>query len=130
MVFPHPSFFFRTPDGNNESTFHCILSPFSKCHSLMFVLNCKFGQRSVVCAGWSQATHSECFGLCAQLSTPIILNRFPDSFTCGQNWPLYSPDLNTCDYFLWGFLKEDFSEKAADNNGIKSTNHSGLQRDN
>jgi hypothetical protein len=22
-----------------------------------------------------------------------------------QNWPPNSPDLNPCDYFLWGFLK-------------------------
>jgi hypothetical protein len=36
----------------------------------------------------------------------IISNRFPDRIACGQNWPPNSPDLNTCDYFLWGFLKK------------------------
>jgi hypothetical protein len=36
----------------------------------------------------------------------VISNQFPDHFTRGQNWPPYSPDLNPCDYFLWGFLEE------------------------
>jgi hypothetical protein len=26
IVFPYPSFFFRTPDENDESRFHCISS--------------------------------------------------------------------------------------------------------
>jgi hypothetical protein len=41
----------------------------------------------------------------------VISNQFPDRFTCGQNWPLNSPDLNPCDYFLWGFLKEEIFPK-------------------
>jgi hypothetical protein len=41
----------------------------------------------------------------------IISNRFPDRFACGQNWPPNSPDLNPCDYFLWGFLKEKIFPK-------------------
>jgi hypothetical protein len=50
---------------------------------------------------------------------------------CGQNCPLNSPDLKPFDYFLWGSFKEIiFLKKAAKNNGIYSTNHSGLQRDN
>jgi hypothetical protein len=42
-----------------------------------------------------------------------ISNRFHGRFACGQNWPPNSPDLNPCDYFLWGFLKENifFFEK-------------------
>ncbi|PSN45606.1 hypothetical protein C0J52_17400, partial [Blattella germanica] len=24
----------------------------------------------------------------------------------GHIWPPHSPDINLCDYFLWGFLKE------------------------
>ncbi|PSN56214.1 hypothetical protein C0J52_01438, partial [Blattella germanica] len=24
----------------------------------------------------------------------------------GHIWPPHSPDINPCDYFLWGFLKE------------------------
>jgi hypothetical protein len=61
----------------------------------------------------------------------VISNRFPDRFACGQNWPTNNPDLNPCDYLLWEFLKEkSFPEKAANNNGIESTDHSDLQRDN
>jgi hypothetical protein len=42
----------------------------------------------------------------------VISNRFPDRFACGQNWPPNSPDLNTCNYFLRRFLKENiFSKK-------------------
>jgi hypothetical protein len=37
----------------------------------------------------------------------VTSNRFADHFACGQNWPLSSPDLNPCDYVLWGFLKEE-----------------------
>ena len=29
--------------------------------------------------------------------------RFADG---GLEWPPYSPDLNPCDFFLWGYLKE------------------------
>jgi hypothetical protein len=41
----------------------------------------------------------------------VISNRFPDRFACAQNWPPNSPDLNPCDYFLWGFLKEKILPK-------------------
>ena len=23
-----------------------------------------------------------------------------------MEWPLYSPDLNPCDYYMWGYIKE------------------------
>jgi len=39
----------------------------------------------------------------------IVSNRFPQQFHCGFSWPTRSPDLNTCDYFLWGYLKDLFS---------------------
>jgi hypothetical protein len=38
----------------------------------------------------------------------VISNRIPDCFACGQNWLPNSPDLNPCDYFLWGLLKKRF----------------------
>jgi hypothetical protein len=41
----------------------------------------------------------------------IISNWFPDRFACGQNWPPNSPDLNPCDYFLWGFFKEKILQR-------------------
>ena len=35
----------------------------------------------------------------------IFSGRYPQSYGCGVDWPPYSPDLNPCDYFLWGYLK-------------------------
>ena len=35
----------------------------------------------------------------------ILSRRYPDCKDCGVNWPAHSPDLNPCDYFLWGCLK-------------------------
>jgi transposase len=44
----------------------------------------------------------------------IISNKLEDF------WPPYSPDLNPCDYFLWGFLKDKvFSEKINNCNELK-----------
>jgi hypothetical protein len=31
---------------------------------------------------------------------------FPEWFGYGWSWPPYSPDLNPCNYFLWGFQKD------------------------
>jgi len=36
----------------------------------------------------------------------IVSNHFPQQFQCGFSWPPCSPDLNPCDYFLWGYLKD------------------------
>jgi hypothetical protein len=41
----------------------------------------------------------------------VISDRLPDRFSCGQNWTLNSPYLRSCDYFLWGFLKEKIFPK-------------------
>jgi hypothetical protein len=41
----------------------------------------------------------------------VSSNWFLDNFTCGQNWPLNSHDLNPCDYFLWRFLTENIFPK-------------------
>jgi hypothetical protein len=32
----------------------------------------------------------------------VISFWFPDRYTCEQNWPPNSPDLNSCDYFFGG----------------------------
>jgi len=38
---------------------------------------------------------------------PCVMSiRYPDRHNCGN-----SPDLNPCDFFLWGFLKEVFPHK-------------------
>jgi hypothetical protein len=40
----------------------------------------------------------------------VLSNRFPERFGCGWSWPPYSSDVNPCDYFLWGFLKDTVSK--------------------
>ncbi len=35
----------------------------------------------------------------------VISRRYPEVKDLGQSWPAHSPDLNPCDYFLWGYLK-------------------------
>lgn len=44
--------------------------------------------------------------LYGKFSDRVISNRFPEVLNAGIEWPPYSPDLNPCDYFLWGYLKE------------------------
>jgi len=39
------------------------------------------------------------FGTC------VMSNRFPERFECGCSWPPCSPDMNPCDYFLSGYIK-------------------------
>jgi hypothetical protein len=36
----------------------------------------------------------------------VLSNHFPQWFEYGWSWLPYSPDLNPCDYFLRGFLKD------------------------
>ena len=35
----------------------------------------------------------------------VISRKYPEAKDCGVTWPAYSPDLNPCDFFLWGYLK-------------------------
>ena len=37
----------------------------------------------------------------------IISNKTNKHNGTGIEWPPYSPDLNPCDFFLWGFLKDN-----------------------
>ena len=34
-----------------------------------------------------------------------LKSKFDDLFVSKEKWPPYSPDLNPCDFFLWGYLK-------------------------
>jgi hypothetical protein len=44
----------------------------------------------------------------------VISHRYPARHGRGQSWPPNSPDINPCDYFLWGYLKEKvFPQKPA-----------------
>ena len=36
----------------------------------------------------------------------VMSHRFTERHDCGRLWPPHSPDINPCDFFLWGFLKE------------------------
>ncbi|KAG4075258.1 hypothetical protein HA402_003049 [Bradysia odoriphaga] len=35
----------------------------------------------------------------------VISGRYQERFGYGLSWMAYSPDLNPCDFFLWGYLK-------------------------
>jgi hypothetical protein len=37
----------------------------------------------------------------------VMSHRYPQRHNCGQFWPPLCLDLNPCDFFLWGFLKEN-----------------------
>jgi len=41
-----------------------------------------------------------------EFSDRVLSNRYPERFGEGHHWPPYSPDLNPCDFFLWGYLKD------------------------
>lgn len=36
----------------------------------------------------------------------LIALDYPEARGKGIEWPPYSPDLNLCDFFLWGFIKD------------------------
>lgn len=36
----------------------------------------------------------------------VVAFQFPSRMGSGIDWPPYSPDLNPCDYFLWGYVKD------------------------
>ncbi len=44
-----------------------------------------------------------------------LKSKFAYSFLNKDMWPPRSPDLNPCDYFLWGFLKDKIYVKNASN---------------
>jgi transposase len=35
----------------------------------------------------------------------VLLSQFAEHFRCEWFWPPYSPDMNTCDYILWSYIK-------------------------
>ena len=41
----------------------------------------------------------------ANLVQDYLKDKFGDQFIGKKQWPSRSPDLNPCDYFLWGYLK-------------------------
>jgi hypothetical protein len=41
-----------------------------------------------------------------------VSSRFSQQFHCGFPWPPYSPDINPCDYFLWGYPRDKMFSSA------------------
>jgi hypothetical protein len=49
---------------------------------------------------------------CTPSFSIAVSNHFLQQFQCGFSWPPCSPDLNPCDYFLWGYLKDKMFSSA------------------
>jgi hypothetical protein len=56
---------------------------------------------------WSQIANTVLDILSTHLSDRAISNRYPGQFVVGCSWPPYCPNLNACDSFLWGLLKDN-----------------------
>jgi len=41
--------------------------------------------------------------------------QFPERREGGKLWPPHSPDINPCNIFLWGFLKEKVFQRRPEN---------------
>ena len=41
----------------------------------------------------------------ASIVQNFLFSKFKSKFIDKTKWPPYSPDLNVCDFFLWGYLK-------------------------
>ncbi|GFT37136.1 t-complex protein 1 subunit delta [Nephila pilipes] len=48
-------------------------------------------------------------------SNRIIWLDYPSHFQGGIEGPPYSPDLNPCDYYLWGYLKSKVGQTSPTN---------------
>ncbi|GBM52018.1 hypothetical protein AVEN_122384-1 [Araneus ventricosus] len=45
----------------------------------------------------------------------VIAYQYPNSYPDALHWPPYSPDMNPCDFFLWGHMKDlVFKKKPTD----------------
>jgi len=51
----------------------------------------------------------EMFNLC------VMSHQFPERHEGDKFWPPHSPDINPCDFFLWGFLKEKVFQRWPEN---------------
>ena len=45
----------------------------------------------------------------------VMSHRFPERHEGGKLWLLHSPDINPCDFFLWGFMKEKVFQRRPEN---------------
>ena len=44
--------------------------------------------------------------ICNVYGNRVIGSGYPKFAHRGIGWPPYSPDLNACDFFLWGYIKD------------------------
>jgi hypothetical protein len=50
----------------------------------------------------------------------VVSDRCPSRYNCGEVWPLQSPALNLCDFYLWVLLKEElFPRKPSNESEIR-----------
>ncbi|GBL84814.1 hypothetical protein AVEN_93846-1 [Araneus ventricosus] len=54
--------------------------------------------------------HSE-IDLADLFGTRVIAYQYPNSYAVALHWLPYSPDLNPCDFFLWGHIKDLANKK-------------------
>ena len=45
----------------------------------------------------------------------VMSHQFPECHESGKLWLPHSPDINPCDFFLWGFLKEKVFQRRPEN---------------
>ena len=45
----------------------------------------------------------------------VTSHRFTERHEGGKLWPPHSPDINQCDFFLWGFLEEKVFQRRPEN---------------
>jgi len=48
---------------------------------------------------------------CMRRLIVVMSHRFPERHESGKLRPPHSPDINPCDFFLWGFLKEEVFQR-------------------
>ena len=45
----------------------------------------------------------------------VMSHQFTERHEGGKLWPPHSPDINPCDFFLWGFLEEKVFQRTPQN---------------
>jgi hypothetical protein len=59
--------------------------------------------------GWFQQNSASAHT--ALISMQALSDVFGDRIVCSGIWPTRSPDLNPCDFFFWGCLKDKVYER-------------------
>jgi hypothetical protein len=78
--------------------------PARKMYSIFIRNGCQFWRNSLFNRAGLGHTHTVNAVLDMLYKNFATQCCFPEEFGFGWSWPPYSPDLNTSDYFLWGFI--------------------------